>query len=91
MVLEADVTANDCCPLRLERREDVVDTSSRDFRDRRSPFLGSHGPASVFAMSPGEISRERLRERIRDRRPIRSDESIELIARGWAVRGRVPR
>jgi hypothetical protein len=87
MFLEADVTANDCCPLRLERRNDVVDTSFRDFRDCWSPFLGSHGPAPVFAMSLGEISRER----IRDRRPIRSDGSIHLIARAWAVRGRVPR
>jgi hypothetical protein len=42
-------------------------------------------------MSLGEISRERLRERIRDRRPIRSDGSIHLIARVWAVRSRVPR
>jgi hypothetical protein len=48
--------------------------------------LGSHGPAPVFAMSLGDISRER----IRDRRLIRSDGSIHLIARAWAVRGRVP-
>ena len=42
------------------------------FGDYWSPFLGSRGPAPVFAMSLGEISRER----IRDRRPIRSDGSI---------------
>src|SRR4029453_17615453 len=56
-----------------------VDTRFRDFGDYWSPFLGSHGPAPVFAMLLGEISRERLRERIRDRRPIRSDGSIHLI------------
>jgi hypothetical protein len=45
----------------------------------------------MASRSLGEISRERLRERIRDRRPIRSDGSIHLIAQAWAVRGRVPR
>ena len=77
--------------MRLERRNSVVDTSFRDFGDCWSPLLGSRGPAPAFAMSLGKISRERLRERIRDRRPIRSDGSIHLIARVWAVRGRVPR
>lgn len=87
----ADVIANDRCALRLERRNGVVDTSFRDLRDHWSPLLGSHGPAPVFAMSLGDISGERLRERIRDRRAIRSDGSIHLIAQAWAVRGRVPR
>jgi hypothetical protein len=49
-----------------------VDTPLCEFADYWNRFLGSQGPAPVFAMSLGEVSRER----IRDRRPIRSGGSI---------------
>lgn len=67
-----------------------VDTRFRDFDDYWTPFLGGQGPAPSYAMSLDEASRIRLRERIRERLPIQSDGSIPLVARAWAIRGRVP-
>ncbi len=73
-------------------RTDSIDISTHftDFNDFWSPFLGGQGPAPSYAMSLDETSRERLRERIRQRLPIGSDGSISLIARAWAIQGRVP-
>lgn len=59
------------------------------FDDYWQPFLGGQGPAPAYAMSLDEAARDRLRERIRERLPIAIDGSIELVARAWAVRGRV--
>jgi len=71
----------------LATRAIEVPTRFRNFDDYWSPFLGGQGPAPGYAMSlPGE-RRVALRERIRAQLPIRSDGSIDLIARAWAVRG----
>jgi SAM-dependent methyltransferase len=69
-----------------------IDISTRfaDFDDYWAPFLGGQGPAPAYAMSLDEISRNRLRDRIRQRLPVASDGSISLVARAWAVRGWVP-
>ena len=67
-----------------------VETRFRDFDDYWNPFLGAQGPAPAFAMSLDPESRERLRERIRERLPIQPDGTIALVARAWAVRGRMP-
>jgi SAM-dependent methyltransferase len=67
-----------------------VPTRFRDFDDYWEPFLGGQGPAPSYAMSLDEPSRNRLRDRIRDRLPIQPDGSVALIARAWAIRGRVP-
>ena len=66
-----------------------VATRFRDFDDYWSPFLGGQGPAPGYAMSLSEERRGVLRERIRAALPIASDGSIDLMARAWAVRGRV--
>jgi hypothetical protein len=73
-------------------RTDSIDIPTRfpDFDDFWNPFLGGQGPAPSYAMSLGEASRERLRERIRQRLPIGPDGSISLIARAWVIQGRVP-
>jgi SAM-dependent methyltransferase len=73
-------------------RKDSIDIPTRfpDFDDFWNPFLGGQGPAPSYAMSLGEASRERLRERIRQRLPIEPDGSISLIARAWVIQGRVP-
>ena len=63
-----------------------IPTQFADFQDYWSPFLGGQGPAPAYAMSLDEGERERLRERVRDRLPIRTDGSIELIARALSVR-----
>ncbi len=65
-----------------------VPTRFRDFDDYWAPFLGGQGPAPAYAMSLDEASRDRLRDRIRKRLPSRSDGSIPLVARAWAVRGK---
>ena len=67
-----------------------VPTRFRDFDDYWSPFLGGQGPAPSYAMSLDEASRNRLRDRIRERLPSQADGSISLVARAWAIRSRVP-
>ena len=67
-----------------------VPTRFRDFDDYWTPFLGGQGPAPSYAMSMEEASRNRLRDRIRERLPSQSDGSIQLVARAWAFRSRVP-
>jgi SAM-dependent methyltransferase len=66
-----------------------IDVATRfvDFDDYWSPFLGGQGPAPSYAMSLSKDRRADLRERIRSHLPIRSDGSIHLISRAWAVRG----
>ena len=64
-------------------------TRFRDFDDYGTPFLGGQGPAPGYAMSLSEPARDELRELLRSRLPARPDGSIDLVARAWAVRGRV--
>ncbi len=66
-----------------------VPTPFTSFDDFWQPFLGGQGPAPAYAMSLDEATRARLRERVRSRLPVQADGSIPLIARAWAVRGRV--
>ncbi len=68
-----------------------VPTAFRDFDDYWAPFLGGQGPAPGYAMALTEELRAALRERIRAGLPVRSDGSIHLIARAWAVRGTADR
>jgi SAM-dependent methyltransferase len=69
----------------------AIDIATRlpDFDDYWQPFLGGQGPAPAYAMSLDEPARARLREHLRGRVPVAADGSIALIARAWAVRGRV--
>jgi SAM-dependent methyltransferase len=66
-----------------------VATVFRDFDDYWTPFLGAQGPAPGYAMSLDEERRGALRERLRAALPAARDGSIALVARAWAVRGRV--
>jgi SAM-dependent methyltransferase len=66
-----------------------IPTRFGDFDDYWLPFLGGQGPAPSYAMSLDEAVRNRLRDRIHERLPIASDGSIPLIARAWAIKGRV--
>lgn len=74
----------------VEVRAIDAPTPFRDFDDYWTPFLGGQAPAPGYCMSLDESRRAALRERIRSRLPIRPDGSIHLIARAWAVKGRVP-
>jgi SAM-dependent methyltransferase len=66
-----------------------VPTVFLDFDDYWTPFLGGQGPAPGYCMSLSERQRGRLREALAARLPIAPDGTILLIARAWAVRGRV--
>jgi SAM-dependent methyltransferase len=66
-----------------------VSATFQDFDDYWTPFLGGQGPAPAYCMSLTEERRAALRERLRAALPIRPDGGIALIARAWAVRGRV--
>jgi SAM-dependent methyltransferase len=66
-----------------------VPTYFRDFDDYWSPFLGGQGPAPSYAMSLDDARRSVLRDQIRAKLPIAPDGTISLVARAWAVRGRV--
>lgn len=61
-----------------------------DFADYWSPFLGGQGPAPAYAMSLSDDQRERLRARLAETLPRSADGGIELSARAWTVRARVP-
>jgi SAM-dependent methyltransferase len=67
-----------------------VPTVFAGFDDLWSPFLGGQGPAPGYCMRLPEAQRAALRDRLRCALPVAPDGRIELIARAWAVRGRVP-
>jgi SAM-dependent methyltransferase len=66
-----------------------VATRFRDFDDYWTPFLGGQGPAPSFVSALNESDRDALRERLRRTLPTGPDGAIDLLARAWAVRGRV--
>lgn len=66
-----------------------IATRFAGFDDYWEPFLGGQGPAPAYAMSLEAAARDRLRDRLRERLPVAADGSIQLVARAWAVRGRV--
>ncbi|HKX39082.1 MAG TPA: methyltransferase domain-containing protein [Burkholderiales bacterium] len=63
-----------------------IPTLFADFDDYWRPFLGGQGPAPAYAMSLDEVARARLRDRIRERLPVKANGSISLTARAWAAR-----
>lgn len=74
----------------VETRAIEIPMRFRDFDDYWSPFLGGQGPAPGYVMQLDASRRERLRERLRSTLPTAPDGAIDLRARAWAVRGRVP-
>ncbi|HEY3263386.1 MAG TPA: class I SAM-dependent methyltransferase [Pseudonocardiaceae bacterium] len=64
-----------------------VPTVFADFDDLWRPFLGGQGPAPGYCTSLPEDRREVLRQQLHTGLPQRSDGSIPLKARAWAVRG----
>ena len=66
-----------------------VPTVFHDFDDYWSPFLGGQGPAPGYNVSLSEPEQTVLRELLQRRLPVRSDGSIHLTARAWAVKGQV--
>lgn len=64
-----------------------IPTNFSDFDDYWVPFLRGTGPAPSYVASLDPQSRDLLRERLKLRLRCRSDKSISLRARAWAVRG----
>lgn len=66
-----------------------IDTRFASFADFWEPFLGGTGPAPLYVSSLGDQQRRELRDRLESALPTAGDGTIDLIARAWAVRGRV--
>ena len=66
-----------------------LQTTFVNFEDYWQPILGGQGPAPAYVMAMNDDQRTRLRDRLFARMPIQADGSIRLIARAWAVRGRI--
>ena len=67
-----------------------IATRFEDFDDYWQPFLGGQGPAPTYVASLGDAARMRLRNCLRERLPTGPGGTIDLTARAWAVRGKVP-
>lgn len=70
----------------VDARAIDIPTQFRNFDDYWSPFLGGTGTAPGYVASLDEPDRTALRERLRERLPIRPDGGIHLIARANAIR-----
>ena len=66
-----------------------VPTNFGSFDDFWAPFEGGTGTAPSYVASLSPEGKERLRESLRSRLPVGQNGSIELVARAWAVRGRI--
>ena len=66
-----------------------IETDFKNFDDYWKPFLGGQGPAPTYVLSLIEPDRNRLRDYLQEKLPIRKDGSIPLIARAWTARGGV--
>lgn len=67
-----------------------IPTVFRDFEDFWAPFLGGTGPAPGYLRTLDDGTRNRIRDRLDETLPRESDGTIDLIARAWAVKGRLP-
>jgi SAM-dependent methyltransferase len=72
-------------------RVEAVETPSvfRDFDDYWRPFTLGTGPAPGYYKKLAEVDREALRARLDSGLPRDTDGSIPMVARAWAVSGRV--
>lgn len=66
-----------------------IPTRFANFDDYWEPFFGGQGPAPGYNVSLSADEQRDLRDLLAARLPIAADGSIELIARAWAVKGRV--
>jgi SAM-dependent methyltransferase len=66
-----------------------VATHFRDFDDYWNPFLGGQGAAPSYVMALGERDRAEVRDQLERTLPRTPGGEIHLVARAWAIRGRV--
>jgi len=65
-----------------------VPTVFAGFAELWEPFLAGQGPAPGYVAGLDPATRDRLRDTLRVTVPTRTDGSIALTARAWAVQGR---
>ena len=82
MVIKAGLASIECIPIEIP-------TEFKDFEDYWHPFTLGVGPAPGYCMSLDSQARQRLKEKLHDSLPRRSDGSIPLRARAWAVKAMV--
>jgi SAM-dependent methyltransferase len=68
-----------------------IPTIFANFRDYWEPFLGGTGPAPSYVASLDAERRKKLSRKLEEMLPRGPDGTIALIARAWAVRGRLSR
>ena len=66
-----------------------IKTRFESFSDYWEPFLGGTGPAPTYVKSLGDEAREELRNNLRSQLLPDGDQSFELAARAWAVKGSI--
>lgn len=64
-----------------------ITTNFTDFDDYWQPFLGGQGPAPTYVSKLKQSERDKLRDALMVRLPIKGDGSISLSACAWAVKG----
>jgi SAM-dependent methyltransferase len=67
-----------------------VSTTFAGFDEYWTPFLGGQGAAPAYLATLSENQRVRIREHLRHTLPFEADDSIRLVARAWAAKGRRP-
>jgi ubiquinone/menaquinone biosynthesis C-methylase UbiE len=64
-----------------------INTDFKNFDDYWSPFLGGQGPAPSYVTTLDEAEREKLRNSLYERLPLKEDGRIPMVARAWAAKG----
>jgi SAM-dependent methyltransferase len=67
-----------------------IPTRFANFHDYWQPFLGGTGPGPSYVASLDPERRATLSRRLEEMLPRAVDGTIALIARAWAIRGKVP-
>ena len=86
--LRALISAADLDDVDVEGVE--VSTTFAGFDEYWTPFLGGQGAAPAYLATLSEDQRVRIREHLRHTLPFEADDSIRLVARAWAAKGRRP-
>ena len=66
-----------------------IPTIFTSFADYWQPFLGGTGPAPSYVASLDDDRRTKLAEALADALPQEPDNTINLTARAWAIRGHI--
>jgi hypothetical protein len=73
--------------MKLEVEAIEIETHFNSFRDFWEPFLGGTGAAPTYIASLSPERRQRLENDLRTKLFPKSDDTLKLHARAWAVRG----